>query len=152
MVFTFNINWAVIKKVRPERYPIKSLLQLCKRPEVTSHEQHNYIRAASCRSRLESQWETKLGCLTKRVKFHICNPSGIVLAIWWKYTAWGFLIIICYRLSSPRAQVTRRAEPPRDGVPRHVLPCKEVRFGGAVDTLPSWGILWAKTPNFWDPR
>ena len=65
------------------------------------HEQH--IRAASCRSRLESQWETPnfdprgaktsggielkigrinyLGGLTKGAKFQICNPPGVVWAI-----------------------------------------------------------------------
>ena len=68
---------------------------------ITFHEQH--IRAASCRSRLESQWETPnfdprgaktsrgielkigrinyLGGLTKGAKFQICNPPGVVWAI-----------------------------------------------------------------------
>ena len=66
----------------------------------TQHQQHEHIRAASCRSRSESQWESPkldpqwaktigrikvkigsfnhLGCLTKRVKFQIFNPSGVV--------------------------------------------------------------------------
>ena len=47
--------------------------------------------------------------LTKRVKFQISNPSGVVWAIidGVKYALLGFVFIFSCRLSYPRAQVAR---------------------------------------------
>ena len=72
--------------------------------ELVYHKQH--IRAASCRSRLESQWETpnfdtrgaielKIGRinyhggLTKGAKFQICNALGGRLALLVQYRLLG---------------------------------------------------------------
>ena len=54
-----------------------------------------------------------------------------------------------YPLSSPRAQVTRRAKPPRL-VFQTRLPMQGSAFWGLVDTLPFSGVLEA-TANFGSP-
>ena len=121
------------------------------KPAKYNHEQHT--GAASCRSRFESQWETPnfdhpgspnywgiklkncsinyLGCLTKRVKFRIYNPSGLIWAMGEIYTTWG-----------------HTAAP---GVPKHVFPCKEVPFGGIVDIL-SVGGFYGQKLIIWGPE
>ena len=124
-----------------------------------NHDQH--IRAASCKSRLESQWETPasiprgaqtiggiklkigninyLGCLTKRGRFHIINRFGVVWAMGWNIHYFGLFL----QTFSPRAQVARRTKPPR--LVFQNMCSHEVPFGGLADTLPFW-VIWGQKP------
>ena len=136
----------------------------------THHEQH--IRVASCRSRFKSQWETPtstnphgtktigqikltigsinyLGCLTKRVKFHICKHSGVIWAMGWNIHYLDLIYFSPTFFSTRTGRAARQIAVPSD--PIHVFPCKEVSFGGLVDTLPICGILGAKPP-IWGPE
>ena len=135
------------------------------------HEQH--IRAASCRSRLESQWETpqlwppsgantiggielKIGGrinylegLTKRVKFHICKPSGVVWAMEWNIHYLGDTF--SYQLSSPRAQVARRSKSLHQVIQNTCFYARKCLLGDLVDTWPFERILGAAL-QFRGPR
>ena len=94
----------------------------------SSQEQH--ICAVSCRRRLKSQWETStfdnpwsqhylwdraknigriiyLGGLTKREKFQICNPSGVVWATGWNIHYLGLFYLFLFWIFLPTFFPTR---------------------------------------------
>ena len=61
-----------------------------------------------------------------------------------------YLEILCIYLPTFFSTRTGRTtcQTAATSVPKHVLSCKEVPFGGLVDTLP----LGGKTHQFWGPK
>ena len=69
-----------------------------------------------------------------------------------KYALSGLSKIILPTFFSTRLSRTVR-QSAAHGDPKHVFPCKEVPFGGLVDTSQSGWILGAyKQTQFWGPR
>ena len=95
-----------------------------------------------------------LGGLTKGAKFQIRAHSALSGRWGEIYSTWGFLYFLYLFLptffSTPSGRTARQTAEP--SVPKHAFPCKEVPFVGLVGTLPFWGILGAKAPNFGGPR